>query len=178
MRNKYLWLILAALVLSAGIGGTVAYLVASSRLVENTFTVGKVSLTLTETTGTDYSLLPGTEQMKDPVVTVKAGSEESWLFVQMEKSPDFDRYCRFEMREEWTLLDGETGIYYQIVPASAVDRVYRILKNDRVFVFETLTEEVLAAVTEVPTLDVTAFAVQRDGISTPQEAWQILKEEA
>lgn len=55
----------------------------------NTFTVGKVEIKLDETDVTNptgsrvqansYKLMPGTTYTKDPTVTVKAGSEESYV---------------------------------------------------------------------------------------------------
>ena len=65
-----------------------AYLT-SSDTVTNTFTVGKVEIKLDETDVTNptgprvkansYKLMPGTTYTKDPTVTVKAGSEESYV---------------------------------------------------------------------------------------------------
>ena len=65
-----------------------AYLT-STDTVTNTFTVGKVEIKLDETDVTNpngprvqansYKLMPGTTYTKDPTVTVKAGSEESYV---------------------------------------------------------------------------------------------------
>ena len=76
--------------------GTLAYLT-SSAAVSNVFTIGNVALTLTESkvnpdgtlyddgaTQVDtntYHLLPGKSYIKDPVITVGAGSTPSYLFV-------------------------------------------------------------------------------------------------
>lgn len=177
MKKRIIWLLAAVLVLSVGVGATIAYLVASSGPVQNTFTVGAVSITLTETTGTEYKLLPGATLMKDPAVTVKGESDDCWVFVKITPTGNFDQYCTYALRAEWTPLPGEAGVYYLAADGSAVDRVYRILHNDRVTVRETLTEEDLKAVTVTPTLDFTAYAVQRTGVDTPQAAWQILREE-
>ena len=85
----------AALLVCVSIGATVAYLTSTST-VKNTFTVGKVNITLDETavdtngdalTGEDagrrtentYKLMPGHEYKKDPTVHVTAGSEESYV---------------------------------------------------------------------------------------------------
>ncbi len=178
MKKSLFWLITAVLILSVGIGGTLAYFIASSQRVENTFTVGDVQISLTETTGSEYKILPGTTLMKDPYVTVQEGSDACWLFVQVDPSQNFELYCTFDIRAEWIPLSGTSGVYYQSVEATAVDRNFRVLKNDRIYVRETLTEEMLNAIAVLPKLDITAYAVQREGIATPEAAWQIVREEA
>lgn len=178
MKKSLLGLIVAVLLLSLGIGGTLAYFIASSQRVENTFTVGNVRISLTETTGSEYKILPGATLIKDPFVTVQEGSDDCWLFVQVDPSQNFDLYCTYEIRSEWLPLSGVSGVYYQSVEATAVNRIFRILKNDRVYVRETLTEEMLDAITVSPNLDITAYAVQSEGIDTPEAAWQIASGEA
>lgn len=94
--SKALLLMLCAVLLvAASVLGTMAYLT-STDTVTNTFTVGKVAITLDEAkvdangkalTGNDaarvdankYHLLPGHAYDKDPTVTVKAPSEESFV---------------------------------------------------------------------------------------------------
>lgn len=94
-RSKRAIAMVLAVVVSMGLSvyGTVAYLSDSEKVV-NTFTVGKVDITLDETkvdtegqpTGeaqrvesNEYHLLPGHSYVKDPTITVKAGSEESYV---------------------------------------------------------------------------------------------------
>lgn len=104
-----------ALILVAGgvIGGTVAWLIARTDEVVNTFTFGDINITLDETkvdpdgnpvdeddddvpdriTGTDeqneYKLIPGEEYLKDPRITVNAESEKCWLFATVEEKIEF-----------------------------------------------------------------------------------------
>lgn len=173
MNKRIVWLIVsAALLLTVTVGVTLAMLVASSNPVRNTFTVGKVEITLTETTGTEYKLSPGVEYMKDPTVTVKANSEDCWLFVKVDKSTDFDKYCTYSIASDWTALDGYNGVYCQKVAISAVDRSFRVLKNNRVRVSEDLTEEQISTIKVKPTLTFTAYAIQSDNFSDPADAWQ------
>lgn len=83
----------AALLVSASVMGTMAYLT-STESVKNTFTVGKVKIDLDETKvdlygeeivgadrvkANDYKLIPGHQYKKDPTVTVLADSEESYV---------------------------------------------------------------------------------------------------
>ena len=88
-KSKALLLTLCAVLLvAASVLGTMAYLTSTAK-VENTFTIGKVEITLDETDVTNpngprvkansYKLMPGTTYTKDPTVTVKAGSEESYV---------------------------------------------------------------------------------------------------
>ncbi len=83
----------AALLVAGSIAGTLAYLTSTEEVV-NTFTIGKVDIDLTETAvnpdgtpkdGEDrvkknkYHMVPGAEYTKDPMVTVKANSEEAYI---------------------------------------------------------------------------------------------------
>ena len=93
-RSKALLLTLCAVLLvAASVLGTMAYLT-STDSVENTFTVGSVAITLDEAkvdeNGTpvegaarvksnEYKLMPGHTYTKDPTVTVKEGSESSYI---------------------------------------------------------------------------------------------------
>lgn len=88
-KSKALLLTLCAvLLIAASVLGTMAYLT-STDTVTNTFTVGNVEIKLDETDVTNptgsrvqansYKLMPGTTYTKDPTVTVKAGSEESYV---------------------------------------------------------------------------------------------------
>lgn len=88
-KSKALLLTLCAvLLIAASVLGTMAYLTSSAE-VKNTFTIGKVEIKLDETdvtnptgprvTANSYKLMPGTTYTKDPTVTVKAGSEESYV---------------------------------------------------------------------------------------------------
>lgn len=74
-----------ALVLTLGcvVGGTVAWLTAQSAEVTNTFTVGDINITLAETTGTSYKVIPGASQSKNPKVTVVKGSEKCYVYVKV-----------------------------------------------------------------------------------------------
>ena len=88
-KSKALLLTLCAvLLIAASVLGTMAYLTSTAK-VENTFTVGKVEIKLDETdvtnptgprvTANSYKLMPGNTYTKDPTVTVKAGSEKSYV---------------------------------------------------------------------------------------------------
>ena len=87
----------AVLLVAASVMGTLAYLTSTDQVI-NTFTVGKVDITLDEApvdangqktngprrTSNEYHLLPGHEYVKDPIVHVAADSEDCYLFVKVE----------------------------------------------------------------------------------------------
>ena len=47
-------------------GGTVAWLVATTDTVTNTFTYGNINIALAESTGTSYKIIPGTDIKEGP----------------------------------------------------------------------------------------------------------------
>lgn len=173
MNKKTLITVLSALVVILfGIGITVSFLLASSQPVINTFTVGSVEIELRETTGSKYKLIPGADIKKDPVVTVLAGSEESWLFVKIEKQNNFDAFCEFNVDSSWSALPSHNGVYYQKVPSALNNTRYQVLENDSVHVKETVTENQLSEINANPKLNVTAYAIQSDGLESAHDAWR------
>lgn len=178
MKKRISWLIiLIMLILTASVGVTLAWIVASSRPVVNTFTVGNIELVLTENTGKSYKMIPAVNIKKDPTVTVKAGSDSCWLFVKAEKSTEFDSYMTYEMADGWLPVEGEDNVYFRQVEGSFEDQIFAVLKENRITVKETITEEELDAVQANPTLTFSAYAIQAEGIYTVQTAWQNLTKE-
>ena len=167
---------LTVCLLVACTGATLALLTAVAGPVENTFTVGNVQLTLTETTGESYQLIPGHTVEKDPRVAVLAGSESCWLFVKITKSSDFDDYLICETAQGWTHLGGYEGVYYRSVEATPVDLEYDVLKNNSITVKDTLTAEKMSNLVASPTLSIRAFAVQSHSVETALDAWKLIAE--
>ena len=175
MKKRWLCLLIAAiLLLTVSAGTTFAWLISSSGTVENTFTAGNVKLKLSETTGDRYTLIPGASLTKDPKLTVLAQSEACWLFVKIEPSSHFDLYCSYTVEDGWTPLDGETGVYYRSVSKSGLDKAFFVLKDNCITVHDTVTESMLASITQHPTLTLTGYAVQRSSVPTPTEAWRLV----
>ena len=184
MKKKRISLVMAlALVLTCVIGGTLAWLTAKTDPVVNTFTVGDINITLTETTGTEYKMVPGNTITKDPKVTVEAGSEACWLFVKVDKSENFASFMEGEVLlddpettdvvEGWTALAGQAGVYYREVAATTADVNFAVLNGNQVTVKSDVTKADLNALTEntYPTLTFTAYAIQKDNFDTPAAAW-------
>ena len=176
MKKRSLALLLA-LVLAIGVaaGGTIAWLVAKTDPVVNTFTYGDINIGLAETTGSDYKIIPGVDITKDPKVTVKANSEACWLFVKVDKAGDFvNGKVNYDIADGWTALEGQTGVYYREVEAATADTSFAVLKDNKITVSDTLTKGDIQALSEAnktPTLTFTAYAVQKDGIADAAAAW-------
>ena len=174
-RNRRIALVLCVMfaVLAVSVGGTVAWLTAKTNPVVNTFTAGDINITLEETTGNTYKMVPGNTIEKDPKVTVEAGSEASWLFVKVEKSTNFDTFMTYAIADGWTALPGVDGVYYREVQQTFVPLSFSVIKNNQVQVKEGVTKQQLNALATgtYPTLTFTAYAVQKDNIADAATAW-------
>lgn len=181
MKKALFIMLSAALIVCATVAGTLAWLTDTTAPVVNTFTVGDINITLTESKNLDLKMVPGQSIKKDPKVTVKAGSEACWLFVKVDKSVNFDGFMTFEMADGWTLLktEGNTEVYYREVAATTADTDISVLKDNKVTVRDTVTKTMLEGVKNAdgtpnenaPTLTFTAYAVQKDGIADADTAW-------
>lgn len=183
MKKKGLALVLAlALMVVGAVAGTLAWLTAKSDVVTNTFTTSDIKVELTETTGTNYKMIPGYTITKDPKATVLTGSEKCYLFVKLEKSENFDTYLKYGIADGWTKLDGVTDtVYYCVVDGTTnqIGTAYSVLKDDQVTVKDSVTKEQMNALdTEdavKPTLTITAYASQLHKNATEtfsaSEAW-------
>ena len=165
--RAFIALLALVLVIGCVAGGTVAWLVAKTDTVVNTFTYGNINITLAETTGTNYKVTPGTVIEKDPKVTVKAGSEACYLFVKVEKVGTFTGIS-YEIADGWTEL--ESGVYYRLVDAVTADTSFEVIKGNEITVSETLTKENIPSAQ--PTLKITAYAVQKENIPDAKTAWE------
>lgn len=190
----------------AAAGGTMAWLMSESDPVVNTFTYGDINLDLEETdTNKDgdgdpdtntYPMVPGDEITKDPLITVKGGSEKAWLFVKLEKTGgditigettyDFDDFLTYEMADGWTLVDGQSDVWYREAESSEEDVEFTVIKDNKVTVKETVTKEMLNALDlledgsekedkQYPTLTVQAYAVQHAHIDSAADAWALIQ---
>ena len=98
-KTKALALALCAVLLVVStVFVTMAYLTSKTDVVTNTFTVGKVTITLDEADvdlmgvkdsdarvkANEYKLIPGHTYIKDPTIHVAGDSENCWLFVKVE----------------------------------------------------------------------------------------------
>lgn len=179
--RAFIALLALVLVIGCVAGGTVAWLVAKTDPVVNTFTYGNINITLAETTGEDYKIIPGKDIPKDPKVTVTAGSEACWLFVKVEKVGDIGTSTtdpvRYAIDTGWAQLkdkDGKdvSGVYYRLVDAVDNDTAFNVLKDNKIIVSGELTKETINGyAVQQPKLTFTAYAVQKENIDNAADAW-------
>lgn len=174
-RGLVLVLALALIVGVAG-GATFAWLTAKSDTVVNTFTYGDINITLAENTGSDYKIIPGVDIKKDPLVTVLAKSEACWLFVKVEEEGTFvANKVTYSIADGWTKGDGTkipANVYYRAVDAVKNDTDFAVLKDNKIYVSDTLTKiDIKDILTTTPKLSITAYAIQKDGMANAEKAW-------
>lgn len=166
VATKTMILVLAVmLIVGCTIGGTLAWLTATTGEVKNTFTTSDISITLTETKGgtnKEFKMVPGCTIEKDPKITVLAGSEKCYLFVKLEKSTNFDTFMTYTTASGWTELTGVANVYYRVVDASAANQAFDVLSGNTVSVKDSVTKADMNGLnqTTYPTLTVTAYASQ------------------
>lgn len=206
MRKVLLTVCCAALLVCVTIGATVAYLTSTDTVV-NTFTVGNVQITLDEakvdTEGkpvdpaqrvdnNTYKLLPGHTYTKDPTVTVKAGSEKSYvkMTVTFTKAKELDAIFARNGANMTSIFNGydstnwiykgnteDTGAntrtyefwYKETVAAPTADVALDAL-FDSITVPSTITNTQLATIKDM-TITVNAYAIQADGFQDATAAW-------
>lgn len=178
--RAFIALLALILVIGCVAGGTVAWLVAKTEPVVNTFTYGNINIALTEEAGgteKQFKIIPGTNIVKDPKVTVTAGSEDCWLFVKVVEEhwptatlEDGTRKVSYAIADGWTMVEGQTNVYYREVKATDTAREFPVLKGNIVTVSDQLTKGDIQATP--PTLTFTAYAVQQENIADAKTAWE------
>lgn len=182
VRTILLTVAASVLLLTVAIGGTMAWLVDNTESLTNTFTPTTIGVTLTETTGETYQMVPGATITKDPKVTIKAGSVPCYVFVKVEEQGNysynnedgtfFENILRYEFAEGWNIAykrsqieEGDDDIYiiYRTVSAeeAASGVSYSILKDNQIKVLSSVTKERLAAAKN-PQLIFTASVIQSE----------------
>lgn len=193
-RKALVVLSLMLVLVLAAVGGTVAWLTDSTDAVTNTFTVGDINITLTETWNTasvedgekdswTAKMIPGNQYLKDPKVTVQAGSEACYLFVKFTESDKADTYLNYSFRAEgWTQGDGDTipaNVWYREIDATTAQAgtSFYLLTGNTTYPngyveidADAVTKNTMTEAAAV-TLTFQAYAVQKDNVSTAAEAW-------
>ena len=155
MKKKLMTVLALVLVVAMSVAGTIAFLTDTTDPITNTFTVGKVDITLTETFNTDTNgdqkndawqaqLIPGTSYTKDPVVTVTADSEDCWLFVKFEEKNGAATYLNYTSNltaaNGWTQGDGTNipaNVWYRAVNKADSTKSFHLLDGDTVKIDST-----------------------------------------
>ena len=195
-RNKVLLtMVCAVLLVVASVLGTMAYLTSTAE-VENTFTVGSVTISMDEKdvdnsteskdrdTENNYHLLPGHEYTKDPIIHVASTSEECYLFVTVsneiaaiEATGDTSVASQMEAKG-WKAVEGQTNLYVYIGTAEGASAPLAVKANENITVFEKIVisgsvDNTTLANYKDKTITVKAYAVQKDGFEskTASEIW-------
>jgi hypothetical protein len=161
------------LVLCFTVGATLAWLLDTTEPVVNTFTPSDINITLTETTGPEYKMVPGTYIAKDPKVTVLEGSEPCYLYVEVIKAAPADDYLTVTMAPGWVNIGGTNIWYYN--GTIALGTPISVLANDQVYVKDSVTkgmmENLKVTNATLPKITFKAYAVQKEAGASAQAAW-------
>lgn len=193
-----LMVVCAMLLVAASVMGTLAYLT-SQASVTNTFSVGKVAITMDEAKVDEYGesvqnadgkvarvdkntykLVPGHTYTKDPIIHVATGSEDCYLFVKVVNAitaiEGATTVANQMAAKGWICIDETNGIYYY--GSTSTTGITKVQAGADVPVFDTFT---VASTVDNDTLEdyagetivVTAYAIQADGFenNTPGEIW-------
>ena len=183
-ETKLVLLILAmCLLVGVAIGGTMAWLIAQTDPVVNTFVVGNIEIELDESDDLNLKMVPGADIKKDPTVSVLADSEDCYVFVKIEKSANFDTYMTFEEADGWDKVEAGTNYVVYGRTAKANDS-FHVLKDDKVKVLDTVTKAMMDAIkngtANEPKLTFTAYAIQSANlkkggaeVTTAADAWYV-----
>lgn len=184
--SKALLLVLCAVLLvTASVMGTMAYLTSTVE-VKNTFTVGKVAITMDETKvdeygvaltgenagktdiGNKYKLIPSHKYVKDPTIHVSDESEDCWVFAKIANGLGENATINIDTTK-WSVLDDKTSegyiVYAYNEKVSAGDDVTVFTE----FIYSSDVEDTTADAAKK--IDVLALAVQADGFTTAKAAW-------
>ena len=177
----------ALLLVVGSVVGTFAYLT-STKEVKNTFTVGDVTITMTETdvddstpnedrdTANAYKLIPGKTYKKDPIIYVDEKSESCYLFVKVvngmaaiETDVVADTVVGQMLAKGWVAFNANEGIYYK---TTAVNAGAEVPVFDTVTVSNSVDNNTLKGYNGTE-LVVTAYAIQAEEL-TVDEAGEAL----
>ena len=183
----WITIVCAVCLVTASVSATLAVLMVRTETVENTFTVGKIDLTLDESAvdelgtpidGADrvksnkYKLFSGGNYAKDPVVYVGGGSESCYVFVKVEngieaiEDQEGTTIAEQILANGWTLME---DVYYKTYETTENDVEYAVFQE---FTIGDFSVGELAAY-EKEKITITAYAVQSEGIDNPADAWSM-----
>ena len=187
MKKKLMTVLALVLVIALSVAGTYAYLT-SQDTVTNTFTVGKVAITMDEAAVNEYGqklnaagevaaegdplaarrdanvykLVPSHTYVKDPTIHVGANSEDCYLFVEITNGLGNDG--TIIGLDGWTPVAEGSNVYYYKDAVSAKANVV-------VFNSFTFAENGNPAAYENESIVIKACAIQADGFETALDAY-------
>lgn len=188
-KSKALLMTLCAVLLvAASVLGTMAYLTSTPGAVTNTFTIGKIDITLDEAPvnvdgevidgarrmENQYKLVPGHTYIKDPTVHVtNLNSEDSYIFVKVVNgiaAYEADTKIAAQIvAKGWTALNGVDNVYYREYNKDSADKDFVVFDN---FTIAQDAETIDGWATATgANITITAYAVQQDGFTGAADAW-------
>lgn len=197
MKNKKLVTTLGAVALlgAIGVGSTLAYLTDTTGTVTNTFTVGNVTFdddndlksglresdvvrdkdgkyvdndgdnTWTVIKNDYTSLVAGETVYKDPTVIMGSDSEVAWVFAQITNTNDA-AFANIAWSEDWVKVDSlckDNAVVYAKKTTIAAS------ESSTIFTSVTLSNDITGG-TEIPQIEVKAFAIQAAGFDSYTDA--------
>ena len=202
----------AILLLTVSVLGTLAYLTSQDEVV-NTFTIGKVNISLdeaavnvdgTEIPGADrvkennYHLIPGQTYVKDPTLTVKAKSEDSYvrMLLTLNCADEFDAIYAPDKADLTTIFNGydATNWVYETVTRDTAKNTITYEFRYKEIVTKSATDTKLDALFDsitVPSafdskdmksianlkITVIGHAIQATGFANAESAWTAFNEQ-
>lgn len=189
-KTKALLLSLCAILLVVtSVFGTMAYLTSQAD-VSNTFSVGKVNITMDEEdvdnstsgasrdTSNAYLLMPGSTYPKDPIVHVRPDSESCYIFVKVENgiaafeaatAGGYTNIAGQISANGWTSLNGVDNVYYQKYNKDQATTDLKVFKELKIA--DDANDTSGWDQIDDLTINVTAYAVQAEGFNTAEKAW-------
>lgn len=148
--------------------GTYSFLYSETEKdVVNNFEKGNLLVGLNETTGDQYTIIPGETDEKDPTVTVD-NNVDAYVFVEVKDNTQ--GLVNYVIDDGWTALDEDKyqGVYYRVVPANDTQQEFSVLKDDQVSYSSSLDD---TSDKTGLTLSFSAYAVQKKGFDNAVEAY-------
>ena len=175
MKKKTLLIALCAIVLAVltAASVTVAWLTAQTNPVTNTFSIGNINITLTESDNT-YKVIPGGTDAKDPKVTVVETSEPCYVYVLVENNLVIGDTVvgTPNIGSEWipvkTVGAKTLYRYNTVVDARTAEKVLPVFTEVN-YDGAAITSQNIASL-ENKTIVIDAFAHQADNLATTEDA--------
>ncbi len=179
----------AVLLVGATIAGTLAFLTDTDE-VKNTFTVGKIDITLDEAKVDEYGvpvegaervktntykLIPGKTYVKDPEIHVSANSEDSYIFVRIQNGlaayeAEGNTTIAEQMKKKgWQAVSGTTDVFYKEYAKNTNDVDIEVFDSFTIASSHELGDNWNDA--EKAEITITAYAIQRETMTSVEAAW-------
>lgn len=170
MKKSLIVVIAIALVCVIAAGVTVAWLT-SSAAISNTFTVGKIAITMSEPGWiADSKIYPGAQIAKNPTISVTADSEDCYVYAMIDNKlgAEIPGAVTLNISSDWTQV-GTSGTktvyrYHAVVAMSSSDQPLTPVFST-VQISTTAVTETNIGLLDGKKIDVQAFAHQSNAIS-------------